>query len=152
MAGGTIAPSIRISAVAVLVCALAGCTSPMPVPTPPPTTSESTASPTPTPDPGLGPMAVVTIASMDVDALHVTLAGMVTSLEETGGTCRFIATSSDGTTVERETTGEANVNSTTCGSVEIPSTEFSRGSWDVVIEYTSDAHDAVSEPLRMEIP
>jgi hypothetical protein len=100
------------------------------------------------------PAAVVTIAAMDVDAANVTLAGMVTLVEEDGGTCTFVATSTAGVTVERETSGIANVSSTSCGSVQIPAAEFARGSWEVVVRYSSPdpGLNLVSDPLPMEIP
>lgn len=150
--GGSVAPAVGVAAVLVLALSLVGCTAPQPAP------RETTASPTPSataseaPVPVAEPTAVVTIATIDVDGLNVTLAGMVTLVDEDGGTCIFVATSTDGSTVERESEGSANVNSTSCGSVQVPADEFARGSWEVVMRYASEQLELTSDPLQMEIP
>lgn len=137
---------------AVLAVLLAACTAVPSTPNSPPP-QEGTDGSSPTADPAT-PVAVVTIASVDVDGLHLTVAGFVTQVEESGGTCEFILTSAvSGAKVVRVTKGLANVVSTSCGTVQIPVTELSKGPWDATLAYTSgDVAPILSVAERVEIP
>lgn len=100
-----------------------------------------------------GPVAVVTIAAIDVDVLHLTLAGFVTMLAESGGQCEFTVTSEiNRAVVTRVVTGEINVDSTSCGSVQIPVTELAKGPWDAALSYMTADGPLISELERVEIP
>lgn len=144
-----------IAAIAVLsVAPLAACTAPSPEPGP------SASSPSPEPTPGasetpstVGPTSVVTIAAADVDGMTVTVAGYVTQISEDGGSCTFSLTSAlDGSVVEVPSTAAANVATTSCGTVQVPVAELAKGTWSVVLHYTSDSWDLTSEPVTMEVP
>ena len=135
-----------------LCAALAGCT--LSAPQTVVTTSPAPVT-DPDPEPTEEPVAVVTIASADVDGLHVTVAGFVTLIEETDGTCEFDLTSAvSGETVTATTLSVANVGSTSCGSAQIDVEQLSRGSWDVSLHYVSaeTAVDIRSESVRVEVP
>lgn len=99
------------------------------------------------------PVAVVSLASVDVDGLHVTVAGFVTQVAEDDGACVFHLTSSiSGAEVTKQTTGIANVETTSCGTIQIAVSELSRGPWDVALDYTSEELVTSSDPITVEVP
>jgi len=145
-----------ISTVVAALCAvtLAACTvdsTPAPVPTPEVSVTDSTPQPEATAT--AGPSAAVTIANVDVDGLNASVGGFVTEVSEEGGACQFVLTrQSDGTVVTVDSVGVANVTTTSCGTSQIPLDTLSKGTWAVVLHYTSPARELESEPLTMEIP
>jgi hypothetical protein len=99
------------------------------------------------------PTAIVSIAAVDVDGEHITVAGFVTELAEDGGSCLFILTSEiTNARVDASTTGVENVTTTSCGSTQVAVADLSRGPWQVVLEYRSDQLETTSEPLAVEVP
>lgn len=142
-----------IAACALFTLALTGCTagggaassnSPSP--------SAPTASATPTPSPTAAPEAVIVVASVDADGKAVTTSGYVDGIIEDGGSCAFAFTSG-GATVTTTTTGQADRSTTSCGQGITPIGELSRGSWNVVLTYTSlSQRTVVSQPVSVEIP
>lgn len=122
-----------------------------------PQLSDSSAPPTQPPEPpqptDVPAEAVVSIASVDVDGAHVTVAGFVTQISEDGGLCRFVLTSGvSGAEVSVETTGIANVETTSCGTTEVATADLAKGPWTVVLEYESEELAATSQPLDLEVP
>jgi len=150
-----------LGAVAVsLAVALAGCVAPSDAPVTPTAVAPSTGSPLPD-DPSTIPpkptasgiVPAVTVAGVDVDGLTVSASGFVAGVSEDGGTCSFGFTSDAGQTASVSSTGIVNVDTTSCGLVQLPISDFSRGSWTVVLTYTSlAAGDYVSEPIELDIP
>jgi hypothetical protein len=140
-----------VLAIAAILLVLTGCTvtgDPVSVTGAP---EQPTVEPEPTPTDG--PTSVVTIAGVDVDGLHVTVAGYVTLVAESGGECLFTLTSAvSGETVTRTTVGAENVDSTSCGTEQIPIAEVSKGPWDATLTYTSGDLTSISGPLRVEVP
>jgi PBP1b-binding outer membrane lipoprotein LpoB len=160
-----IAPGTLLAVVTVLAASvvLAGCTTTTPEPTRSPSDSSSaTTTPSATPTPSAtaidGPQAVVSIASVDVDGLHITVSGLVTRISQDGGTCEFVLTSDvSGKKVSAQTEGAANAGSTSCGTTQVATSELSRGPWSVTLHYTSAAAattstDVTSEPSKVQIP
>jgi hypothetical protein len=136
---------------------LAGCTAtPAPEPASSSSSQEATAAPTDTAPPTeeTAPAnAAVTLAGVDVDGLNVTVAGLVTGVIEEGGTCTFVMTSgTSGGVVEATSVGVANVSNTVCPTTQSPIASFSKGPWNVVLDYASDATTLSSAPLALEIP
>ena len=146
------------AAAAVVLCwTLAGCTPTTTVDgTPSPSSSIYVPSATPTasgtPTGAPRETAVVSVAGADVDGLHVSFAGLVTSVAEDGGSCEFDATSAAGVVVKASSVGTANGSTTSCPFVQLPIAQFTRGSWSVVLRYHSAQTDSVSAPAKMEIP
>ncbi len=104
-------------------------------------------------EPTAGPTAAVTIAGVDVDGLHVTVAGFVSGVVEAGGTCKFVLTSSvTNAVIDVATTGEPNVSTTSCGSAQVPIAQFTKGRWKVVLDYDSTSLQVTSAPLSLEVP
>ena len=133
---------------------LAGCTVQSPDASNASTNTPVTSTPTPTATetPG-GPSAVVSLAGVDVDGLHLTVGGFVTVVAEDGGACAFDLTAVvSGAKVSAATVGAANGSNTSCGSTQIPVTQLTRGTWNVVLHYTSTKYDLVSEPMKVEVP
>ncbi|WP_157372832.1 hypothetical protein [Agromyces sp. Root81] len=98
-------------------------------------------------------MSVVTVAGVDVDGTTVSVSGFVSGVVESDGVCTFILTSTvDGATVTRENDGAADAANTTCGTVQLPITEFTRGTWTVELDYSSGQATTTSETVELEIP
>lgn len=147
-----------MGAIVAAVVVLAGCT-PAPLNSAPTTSSpsqEPTEGPTDVPAPTEEPApanAVVTLAGVDVDGQNVTVAGLVTGVIEDGGTCTFVMTSgTSGGVVEVTSVGVANVSNTVCPTTQSPIASFTKGPWNVVLDYASDATTLSSAPLALEIP
>jgi hypothetical protein len=151
----------KLATMGVIVAAvvvLAGCT-PAPLNSEPTRSSpsqEPTEAPTDVPAPTEEPApanAVVTLAGVDVDGQNVTVAGLVTGVIEDGGTCTFVMTSgTSGGVVEVTSVGVANVSNTVCPTTQSPIASFTKGPWNVVLDYASDATTLSSAPLALEIP
>jgi hypothetical protein len=138
--------------VAVAIC-LSGCDvlpAPTGLPTPPEPTEAWTGPPVDsTPPPDVTP--VIVIAGLDVDGRHVTVSAYVAGLVESGGTCSYDFIG-PGPTVSVESSSEADRSTTACGSTQVESSRFSKGTWEVTMTYTGLAGDTwSSEPLTMEV-
>lgn len=114
---------------------------------PPATPDDPSATPEPTAD----DEAVITVAGVDVDGLNASASGYVTGVIEDGGECTFTFTGAEGET-SATSTGAANATTTSCGLVQVPMSELSRGTWQVVLTYSSDTLTVVSQPMTLEIP
>ena len=146
--------AITVAALALCALALTSCTVPTPSTGPDGTAPTVTSTPSASASPSAeGPISVVTIAGADVDGTTVTVAGYVTQVSEEGGSCAFELTSElDGTTVDVQSTPAANMGTTSCGTVQVPVSSLSKGTWSVVLKYSSDALDLTSAPVTMEVP
>lgn len=147
-----------LTAVAALIAvvAIAGCTmDPSSTGSAPSPHPSATSSPTGSPDDsqlGATMQAVMVVAGVDVDGKNVTVSGYVAGILEAGGECTYSFVGN--TTVPSvESAGVADRNSTSCGSVQAPFDEFTRGTWKATLTYTAlSGRTTVSEPLTMEIP
>lgn len=151
---------VRSSAVAfaVLVCLGAvGCTDSTAAETPPsPNGSDSSVqgseakgsveSATPAP-----PEAVIVVAGVDVDGAHVSASGYVSGVIESGGECTFVFAQGEAVVTSVSESAPDRL-STSCGTVQVPIAEFTRGSWTVSLEYKSVAAATASQPMSLEIP
>ena len=115
--------------------------------TPSPT---STAADDAAPSTDVGVEAVIVVAGLDVDGANVSASGYVSGVVEEGGVCQFVFTGSSGE-VTAESTGVYDANSTSCGLVQVPSSSFTRGSYSLVLKYSSPTTETVSEPMAVEI-
>ena len=96
--------------------------------------------------------AVMSLASVAIDASVVTVGGYVTGVVEDGGVCTYTLQAINTETVSVATSGLANVTLTSCGSVDVSLSEIPRGSYEVRLTYTSAAGSVTSEPLPLEVP
>lgn len=109
----------------------------------------STVVPEPTP---MGIEPVIVVAGIDVDGLHVSSSGYVAGVVEDGGLCTFVF-AGGAAPVEVTSVGRADVRTTSCGLVQLPIEQLSRGSWTISLTYLSEsAPSTVSEPIALEIP
>lgn len=139
-----------LAALALLVV-LTGCTAPDPDATQSPVPSPTSTPLPPDPEPTRA-SAAVTLAAVDVDGLNVTVGGLVIGLDEEAGTCRYVLRSGlDGREVVREIPGTSNAGNTSCGAVQVPTAELSKGPWTVVLEYAG-AEQLTSDPVELEVP
>lgn len=114
--------------------------------------SEPSPEAKPTPEPTPTADASIVVAAVDVDGLHVTVSGFVAGFVEDGGACEF-QFAGNGSEFVSKTTGQADRMSTSCGSVSVPTSDFSRGSWTVTLAYSSVSSGSVtSSPVNLEIP
>jgi hypothetical protein len=143
-----------------VVVALAGCVAPPDDEVAPTSIAPSTGSPVPD-DPSTIPpkptasgiVPAVTVAGVDVDGLTVSASGFVAGVVEDGGECSFDFASDAGQTAVASSTGIVNVDTTSCGLVQLPISDFSRGSWTVVLTYSPLAPgEYTSDPIELEIP
>lgn len=126
-----------------------GSTAPSTSPGPPLPDDTSTVVPEPTP---LEIEPVIVVAGIDVDGLHVSSSGYVAGIVEDGGTCTFTFSGS-GASTDVSSVGRSDVRTTSCGLVQVPIEAFSRGTWTVMVTYSSEAVSATaSEPTTLEIP
>jgi len=116
-------------------------------PPPPASTDKPNATPTPTPT----REAVITVAGVDADGLNASASGYVSGVVEDGGVCTFTFTGVEGETTATST-GAANPSTTSCGFVQVPIGDLARGTWQVVLTYSSDAFIVSSAPTTLEIP
>jgi hypothetical protein len=144
-----------IAACALIAFTLTGCTAAgggAPTGSEGPSASTSSDTPTSTPTPTPEPDAVIVVASVDPDGKAVTTTGYVDGIIEDGGSCAFTLTSG-GSSVTTSTTGQADTSTTSCGQGITPIEKLSRGSWSVVLTYTSlSKRTVMSEPVNVEIP
>jgi hypothetical protein len=133
--------------------ALTGCTSGgSGAPNDPTGPSATSTSGVPTSTPTPEPEAVIVVAAVDADGKAVTTSGYVNGIIEDGGSCTFTL-SSVGGSVTATTTGQADTSTTSCGQGITPIEKLSRGSWNVVLTYTSlSQRTVVSQPVSVEIP
>ncbi len=96
---------------------------------------------------------MIVVAAVDADGKAVTTSGYVNGIIEDGGSCTFTLTSENAPASPATTTGRADTSTTSCGQGITPIEKLSRGTWNVVLTYTSVAQrTVVSEPTSVEIP
>lgn len=150
-----LALGMRVMVISAFVIALTGCTDGgAPTPTGPHTSIAPGVEPTdkgeePKPDPA---EAVLSIANIDINGEAVSASGYVQGVIENGGTCAFTF-SGDGAPVTRPADGLADSSTTTCGTVSVPVSELSSGTWSVALTYTSAKAGKLTSPaLTVEVP
>ena len=100
---------------------------------------------------------MISVAGVDVDGMNVSASGYVSGIVENDGLCSFVfsgADAGDGTASEQTATATAvaNVTTTSCGLVQVPMTELTAGTWQLVLTYASDTLTVTSAPTTLEIP
>lgn len=70
---------------------------------------------------------------------------------EDGGTCRLVLTRS-GTTTSAESAALTDVQTTSCGGLEVLGSELASGTWHAVLEYTSPTSAGSSAPREVVVP
>jgi len=96
--------------------------------------------------------AVIVVAGADVDGQNVSVSGYVAGILEDGGQCGYVFTGLSGV-VTAESTGIPDRSVTSCGTTQVPMSQFAKGTWEVVLSYTpNDGDVVVSEPTKFEIP
>lgn len=122
--------------------------------TPSPEASSASPSESAAPDTAQAPFqSVVNLASVSIDGTVVTVGGFASGIAEDGGRCTYSLTSvASGVTVTRAAEGIANVDMTSCGSLDVPITDLSRGTWNVTLTYESEEGSGASLPLAVEVP
>lgn len=102
---------------------------------------------------GSKPIAMVTIAAVDVDGKTATVAGFVTQISESGGSCRFALTPLlRGSARFVASPSTPNIETTSCGAVQVPTATLAKGTWSIVLHYSSNTWDLASQPVTMEVP
>lgn len=126
-----------------------------------PTPSQEPTSPTRSPEPTIVPRGeaslegaapVVSIATIDPWGERILVGGFVAGVVEDGGTCVFTVTATDtGAHAQATTPGLLNVDSTSCGSVEIkPPPASETRTYTVTLEYSNVTGTASSASVTVE--
>ena len=120
-----------------------------------PTTSATSAPDDPqNEDAELAPelQAVIVVAGVDVDGKNVTVSSYVAGILEDDGECLYEFTGQSGE-ISATAVGMADRSVTTCGTTQVEIGQFSKGTWEVTMSYTSTSGDVTSsEPTILEIP
>lgn len=116
-------------------------------------TTSSATSPSPQPTASaeadtVAPALTYAGAGRAADTYEVS--GLVPGIIEDGGSCTFHLRSG-GTSVDRTQQGVADATSTSCGTVVIPASALSSGTWVVTLEYSSGTHHGTSPEQRMDV-
>lgn len=123
-------------------------------PTPAPSTPAPTDAPPATPDPAapaLNP-TTVTASFWGFDAATATAqVGGYADVVETGGTCTLVLTRGDAR-ASAAGASQPDAASTTCGTLAIPRSELSAGSWTAELSYTSATSTGVAPTFTIEVP
>lgn len=91
---------------------------------------------------------VITTWGQDSNSVNVN--GYVSGVVEEGGTCTLKLVR--GTkVVTAKHTGEANASNTTCGSISIPTSSLTSGTWTATISYISSTSTGTSNPETISV-
>ncbi|WP_382307458.1 hypothetical protein [Herbiconiux sp. UC225_62] len=121
-----------------------------PTPTPTPTNTGVVPGPTPTPTPapttpGVKPVSVQILnASYDPSTGAITVAGMVTDLVSSTGTCTATATQ-DAQSVSAEAAGMADAAVTYCSGLSLALPAGSTGTWTVQLDFADEGHSGSAQ-------
>lgn len=140
----------------IAVLLLTACASDVGLPAEPgvPSAAESSEPPKPDAEPTLEAAessTQVVVASMDVGGLTATVSGYVSGVIETGGECTYTLTG-PGPQIVLTAEGFANASTTSCGAVEVPIAQLSRGQWAVELNYSHRGKTVTGEPALLEVP
>jgi hypothetical protein len=95
--------------------------------------------------------AVIVVAGVDVDGANVSASGYAAGVIEDGGACTFRFTQG-ASTLEVTSVSVADRVTSSCGVVQAPAGEFTRGTWSVQLSYVSANRTSLSEPVEFEVP
>ncbi|MCS5716615.1 hypothetical protein N1027_00520 [Herbiconiux sp. CPCC 205763] len=116
--------------------------------TPTPTNTGVVPNPTPTPTPTTPAVKTVSVqilnSSFDPSTGAIAVAGMVTDLVSSTGTCTATA-SQDGQSVSAEAAGMADAAVTYCSGLSLALPAGSTGSWTVELVFTDEGHSGSAQ-------
>lgn len=123
-------------------------TAPAPTPIEPPTA-------TPTPDTVVTPTlttvgVVTTFSGWNQSSSSVEVGGYAETIEP-DGSCTLTLTLHN-TTVTRSRTAVADASTTSCGSLTVPSSDLSAGTWQAILSYSSSHSTGRAAPVMIEVP
>jgi len=130
----------------------------------PPSSSPSStviSAPTP-PAPTVTPTSATRVPSSDVTvtttfagvdpASGAVMIGAYVDVVESGGVCTLTLTSSNGVPASVSGSATPDASTTSCGTLALPSTSVSPGTWQAVVGYSSTSHQGVSAPVTVTVP
>jgi hypothetical protein len=130
---------------------------PLATPTDVPSGAPPAVSPPPSPSAPSDVASPATVADVELSYLawnpetHAVEASGYAAVYEDGGTCRLVLTRS-GTTTSAESAALTDVQTTSCGGLEVLGSELSSGTWRAVLEYTSQTSAGSSAPREVVVP
>ncbi len=122
-----------------------------------PSGEPSTVSPPPSPSAPSEVASPATAADVELSYLawnpetRAVEASGYAAVYEDGGTCRLVLTRS-GTTTSAESAALTDVQTTSCGGLEVLGSELASGTWHAVLEYTSPTSAGSSAPREVVVP
>lgn len=121
-----------------------------PVPSASPTTAVDVPGPSPAP-PGLTPTAVtLTLWGYD-PATQAAFVGGYAAVVEEGGTCTLVLRNGS-TEVAVSAPAAADATTTSCGTLSVPHTQLSSGTWSAELRYASPVSAGSASPVKIEVP
>ncbi|GAA2058583.1 hypothetical protein GCM10009820_20750 [Leifsonia soli] len=92
------------------------------------------------------------VAAVDPDGKHLTASGYVQGLVEESGTCTFVFSREGSADVPVQHDAVADRQTTSCGTVQPDLSQFTRGTWNVVLRYASGGRTYTSQASQVEVP
>lgn len=93
---------------------------------------------------------IITYAGQYGKNLEIEVGGYVSGIVESGGTCTAVFIK-DSTTFKKEVSAVANANSVDCPVISVPYKEFSKGTWNVRLIYSSSSYSGESGGKSFEV-
>lgn len=78
------------------------------------------------------------------------IGGFVPGVIEDGGKC-LLRLEKQGKRVEASLDGKKDASSTSCSVFTVQSTQLSKGTWDIVLDYSSSTSSGTSQPVTIEV-
>ena len=115
-------------------------------------TKTNTDTPAPiTTNESTGKKTVQMVASANVSGGILYIRGGINNSVEYNGTCFAQLTGSNGESVRKDTTLLQNAATTDCKTIQVNTSELTKGSWKLILNYSSDDTEGASSEVSFEI-
>ena len=115
-------------------------------------TKTNTDTPAPiTTDESTGKKTVQMVASANVSSGILYIRGGINNSVEYNGTCYAQLTGPNGESVRKDTTLLQSAATTDCKTIQVNTSELTKGSWKLVLKYSSDDTEGTSSEVSFEI-
>ena len=115
-------------------------------------TKTNTDTPAPiTTDESTGKKTVQMVASANISSGILYIRGGINNSVEYSGTCYAQLTGPNGESVRKDTTLLQSAATTDCKTIQVNTSELTKGSWKLVLKYSSDDTEGASSEVSFEI-
>lgn len=102
-------------------------------------------------DESTGKKTVQMVASADISGDVLYIRGGINNSVEYSGTCYAQLTGPNGESVRKDTTLLQSAATTDCKTIQVNTSELTKGSWKLVLKYSSDDTEGASSEVSFEI-